>query len=291
MMGWRESRSVTWLPWFLLLLFLFQGDEGVDAAALEFLEEAEAKDLEVEYMALVRSGFSKSERMREVVRRRHVLRQKGRGRKKKKRKRMKLRKSSSLHSSCGVRIRRCGQGFRSRSSWSGALLLSPGLRCSASWPVCTRRTDSSCARRHSWQWHVQSWFYWLFCTSCCFFSSSCRLALVLGILAGMDHIVSYVVVPMVQTAENCEKSAVAVHQGRRHFRPGAQAEVVDVPGMRSYRSPQVVHTPVVCNDRCPPQLQFINKVVIFPFVAQRHIQMVKLFNRPLRFHCCRTHGG
>ena len=43
----------------------------------------------------------------------------------------------------GVRIRRCGQGFRSRSSLSGAqcsLLLSTGLRCSASWPVCTRRT-------------------------------------------------------------------------------------------------------------------------------------------------------
>ena len=97
-----------------LVVPLLQGDEGVDAA-LEFLEEAEAKDLEVEYMALVRSGFSKSERMREVVRRRHVLRQKGCGRKKKKRKRMKLLKSSSLHSSSGVRIRRCGQGFRSRS--------------------------------------------------------------------------------------------------------------------------------------------------------------------------------
>ena len=58
----------------------------MDASALAFLEEAEAKDLEVEYMELGRSGFSKSpasERMREVVRRRHVLRQKGRGRKKK----------------------------------------------------------------------------------------------------------------------------------------------------------------------------------------------------------------
>ena len=78
----------------------------------------------------------------------------------------------------GVRIRRCGQGFRSRSSWSGAqfsLLLSTGLRCSASWPIWTRRTDSSCARRHSWQWHLQSWFCWVFCASCCFFSS-CRQA-------------------------------------------------------------------------------------------------------------------
>ena len=43
----------------------------------------------------------------------------------------------------GARIRRCGQGFRSRSSLSGAqcsLLLLTGLRCSASWLVCTRRT-------------------------------------------------------------------------------------------------------------------------------------------------------
>ena len=42
----------------------------------------------------------------------------------------------------GVRIRRCGHGVRSRSSLSGA--------CSASWPVCARRTE----------WLVQGWFYW-----------------------------------------------------------------------------------------------------------------------------------
>ena len=59
-------------------------------------------------------------------------------RKRKKRSKRKLPKSSS-----GVRIRRCGQGFRSRSSFSGAqcsLLLTTGPRCSASWPVWTRRT-------------------------------------------------------------------------------------------------------------------------------------------------------
>ena len=43
-------------------------EQPVDASALAFLEEAEANDLEVEYMELVRSGFSKSpaslERMR-----------------------------------------------------------------------------------------------------------------------------------------------------------------------------------------------------------------------------------
>ena len=65
-------------------------EQPVDASALAVFEEAEAKDLEVECMELVRSGFHKSpallERMREAVRRRQVLRQKGRGRKKKKRK-------------------------------------------------------------------------------------------------------------------------------------------------------------------------------------------------------------
>ena len=40
-------------------------EQPVDVSALAFLEEAEANDLEVEYM----------ERMREVVRRRHVLRE------------------------------------------------------------------------------------------------------------------------------------------------------------------------------------------------------------------------
>ena len=52
----------------------------------------------------------------------------------------------------------------------------------------------------------------------------------------------------------------------------------------------VVHTPVVCNDRClgygvqqtavSPQLQPIFKVVDFPVVPQRLISMIKLFSRP-----------
>ena len=57
--------------------------------------------------------------------------------KKKKKRKRKLPKSSSC-----LRIRRCGQGFRSRSSLSGAqcsFTLSSGPRCFASWPVCTKR--------------------------------------------------------------------------------------------------------------------------------------------------------
>ena len=66
--------------------------------------------------------------------------------KKKKKRKRKLPKSSS-----GVRLRRCGQRFCSRSSVSGAqcsLLLTTGPRCSTSWPVRNRSTAtcSSCAR-------------------------------------------------------------------------------------------------------------------------------------------------
>ena len=192
---------------------LLQGDEGVHAAALELLEEAEEKDIAAEYMELVRSGFSKSERMREVVRRRHVLRQKGRGRKKKKRKRRKLPESSSLQSSRGARIRRCGQGSRSRSSLSGAqcsLWSSTGLRCSASWPVCTRGT-------------VMQWAGLAGCSSrgvpC-----GCRLAQTPGIMAVMDQKDTYAV-GFLSTAPciwqslvlfgSCLSSTVRVYSGRR----------------------------------------------------------------------------
>ena len=73
-------------------------EQLVDASALAFLEEAEATDLAAEYMELVRYGFmsspASSERMREVIQRRHVLRQKGRGRKKKKKRKKRLPQSS-----------------------------------------------------------------------------------------------------------------------------------------------------------------------------------------------------
>ena len=62
----------------------------------------------------------------------------------------------------------------------------------------------------------------------------------------------------------------------------------------SCRSFQVVHMPVVCNDKCPgyvPQSQLINKVVYTPVVAQSLIPMAFLFSRPWRFSCCRTQGG
>ena len=70
-------------------------------------------------------------------------------------------------------------------------------------------------------------------------------------------------------------------------------KVIDVLLCVSCRSFQVVHMPVVCNDRCPgyvPKLILINKVYT-PVVAQSLIPMAFLFSRPWRFPCCRTQGG
>ena len=59
-------------------------------------------------------------------------------------------------------------------------------------------------------------------------------------------------------------------------------EVFDVPGM------QVVQVlpcrlPVVCNDRCPPQLQLLNMVVYTTVVAQRLAPMVRTVRRTKSF--------
>ena len=47
------------------------------------------------------------------------------------------------------------------------LLASPGPGCSASWPIWTRRIVLFVRSLSPQQWHVQGWFYWLFCTSRC----------------------------------------------------------------------------------------------------------------------------
>ena len=97
-------------------------------------------------------------------------------RKRKKRSKRKLPKSSS-----GVRLRRCGQGFRSRYSFSGAQcsrLLTTGPRCSTSWPVRKRRTVmcSSCARLV---------FLAILHLALCFLP--CLRSKMPVIMAGMDH--------------------------------------------------------------------------------------------------------
>ena len=164
----RQSRSVTWLPrglssphrcWRTLL------SETVDARTVMFLlqktfarkkeeeeeEEEErrkevAKQQEEKYeakMLLLNDRVSHDLPLAEdewaAWREWSVLvpssSSSGKRRKRKKRRKRRLPR--------GARIRRCGQGFRSRSSLTGAqcsLWSSTGLRCPASWPECTRWT-------------------------------------------------------------------------------------------------------------------------------------------------------
>ena len=145
-------------------------EQPVDASALAFLEEAEAKDLEVEYMELARSGFSQSpawlERTREVVRRRQVLRQKGRGRKKKKKRRKrKLPKGSSPRSlparavldifPVALSVVRClGAALRVLGFWIfGDGFCDVSVFCAQLGPMDTR----TCVTRH-----LDGFFLWWF---------------------------------------------------------------------------------------------------------------------------------
>ena len=156
----------------------------------------------------------------------------GKRRKRKKKRKRKLPKSSS-----GVRFRRCGQGFPSRSSFSGAqcsLLLTTGPRCSTSWTVRNRRTVtcSSCARLV-----FLAILHFALCFLPCLQARDARHH---GRHGPQD---SYVEVhrcsswtrsltcPLVcydwrhgpDSAENCGNSAVAVHHGRRHLFRCAEA--------------------------------------------------------------------
>ena len=150
----------------------------------------------------------------------------------------------------GVQTRRCGQGSRSGAQCS--LLLSTGPRCLASWPIWTRRTvlfvfvvnhcsgigfsgDSACRAvflsllssgpdaRHPGRYGPEGHFCSEVVAALVADHGSVMSAgppaggqLRGGVLADMVH--------MVQTAENFGNSAVAVHQGRRLFLRGAQAD-------------------------------------------------------------------
>ena len=108
-------------------------EQPVDASALAFLEEIEANDLEDEYMKLVHAGFHKSpalkERMREVMRRREVLRQKGR-----KRRKRRTPRTSSLPSR---RPRRRLRRWHAPGWFSSAFLLALCSSLSLAGPRCS----------------------------------------------------------------------------------------------------------------------------------------------------------
>ena len=149
-------------------------EQPVDASSLAFLEEAEVKALEVEYMELVRFGFSKSpaslERMKEVARRRQVLR-----RKRKKRRKKRTTRTSSSRSTPGRARRRHRQWLA--PGWFSSVLavfLSyvgrpklPGIIVGLDQYYSLHR-----ARHRHWQWHIQGWFCWLLFALCSFRSST-----------------------------------------------------------------------------------------------------------------------
>ena len=126
------------------VLVLQMVEQPADASALAFFEEEEAKVLEVEYLELARSASSHDsiERLREVVRRMHVHRQKGRGRKKKKRRKKRLPRSPRprLVSGCCLRSTRPRPRLL-RTAWfySGYKFLPRSRRQVVQFPVVTQR--------------------------------------------------------------------------------------------------------------------------------------------------------
>ena len=114
-------------------------EQSVDASSLAFLEEAEEQALEVEYMELVRLGFSKSpaslERMKEVVRRREVLR-----RKTKKRRKKRTPRTSSSRSTTG-RARRRHRHWRVRhAGFAGSSAPRDVFPVTDDWPLLLGNT-------------------------------------------------------------------------------------------------------------------------------------------------------
>ena len=141
----------------LLAVPVLAGGDGVDGTALSFLVRRAVEDRKREKEEKARKKEAQEKADLELAKRdpwwaQHLadtqaMEQRygnpssasSSKRKRKKRRKRKLPKSSS-----GVRIRRCGQGFRSRALlFSGAqcsLLLTTGPRCSTSWPVRNRST-------------------------------------------------------------------------------------------------------------------------------------------------------
>ena len=212
-----------------------QGDDGVDGTALrnllkhaiemrKVLEEERRKEEEKEKENAARSSASSAP----------------------KRTRKKKRKKKAPR---GVRIRRCGQGFCSRSSLSRARmmpftlssLLGAGPRCAASWLICSRRTV---ARSSSF----------LAVAVQVMFPSVVAWLKMLDIMAGMDQKNSYVVL-------SCHGAEAVSHGPDCSADPcdsgvTVRCQVVDVLFVLVLQVPQVqflekvVDVPVVCNVRC-----------------------------------------
>ena len=146
-------------------------EQPVDASALAFFEEEEAKALNAEYLTLARSATSHTVRLREVIQRMHVLRQKGRGRKKKKRRKKRLPRSPRprqvpgccLRSTRSILAVKCPHGFLQDQDVLHLGRYGPeGLYAASPWP-----NDSAMVR----QCRIPCWFR-SFCSSAVVFLPS-----------------------------------------------------------------------------------------------------------------------
>ena len=197
-------------------------EQPVDASALAFLEEIEANDLEDEYMKLVHAGFHKSpalkERMREVMRRREVLRQKGRGRKKKKRRKRRTPRTSSLPSR---RPRRRLRRWHAPGWFSSAFLLALCSSLSLAGPRCS--TSRLLDQKNSYAFFL--------------YSGICKAG-----IAGTLHLAM------------CLFPGLQAHDARHHGRYGPDGHFCARRHRQFHGLVQLldeVVVPVVCNDICP----------------------------------------
>ena len=227
----------------LALAVLGGGGDGVDASCLPFLVRRAVEDKKKEEEERRQKVLESIEQMLEVAVRHESSSSPVMRRKRKKRRKRRLPR--------GARIRRCGQGFRSRSPLSGAqcsLWSSTRLTCPASWPVCTRRT----APRSSSFMAVGMCNAFLagYDAPRVLFPSGVARPRMIGIMADIDQMDSIALFPAVACARlvllvilpsrcfaflvgrpaarsaswpvwsrrsSTWRRAVAVHQGRRHF--------------------------------------------------------------------------
>ena len=273
----------------LLAVPVLAGGDGVDGTALSFLVRRAVEDRKREEEEKARKKKEAQEKADlELAKRdpwwaQHLadmkaMEQRRSGnpssassskRKRKKRSKRKLPKSSS-----GVRIRRCGQGFCSRSSFSGAQcsrLLTTGPRCSTSWPVLNRRTVmcSSCARLV-----FLAFLHLALCFLPCLQARDARHHGRYGPGGFFRHVQGLVCWYLTMSFALCSSWLSQAQDARHHGRHGPQDSYVEVHRCSSWTRSLIC--PLVCYewrhgpdsaDNCLaiPQVQLIITVVVTPF--------------------------
>ena len=216
-------------------------------------------------------------------------------RKRKKRSKRKLPKSSS-----GVRIRRCGQGFRSRSSFSGAqcsLLLTMGPRCSTSWPVRNRRTVtcSSCARLV-----FLAILHLALCFLLCLQARDARHHGRYGAEGFFRHVQGLDCWYLTMSLALCSSWLSQAHDACHYGQHGPQDSYVEVHRCSSWT--RSFTCPLVCyewrhgpdsaeNCLAIPQVQLIITVVDIFFVTQRQFSLIQTIQLTIEISLSFVFGG